>query len=117
MTARHRAPSPTRRRTTLLGALVVLAVAAFSVTGFSSAAYTARTLNPVGTVTASSDWTPPTVAVTPPAGGSVSGAATVAATASDAQSGVAQVVIQVQAADASSWTTLCTDTTSPYSCP
>lgn len=119
MNARHRAPSPTRRRVPLVGAVVVLAVLAvlaFSVTGFSSATFTARTLNPVGTVTAASDWTPPTVAVTPPAGGSVSGTTTVAATASDAQSGVDRVVVQYQAADASSWTTLCTDTTAPYSC-
>lgn len=119
MSARHRAPSPTRRRVPLVGAVVVLAVLAvlaFSVTGFSSATFTARSLNPVGTVTAASDWTPPTVAVTPPAGGSVSGTTTVAATASDAQSGVDRVVVQYQAADASSWTTLCTDTTAPYSC-
>jgi hypothetical protein len=96
--------------------LVVLASAALSATGFSSATFTARTTNAASTVTAASDWTPPTVAVTPPAGGNVNGTATIAATASDAQSGVAQVVIQVQAADASSWTTLCTDTTAPYSC-
>jgi hypothetical protein len=121
MKARHRAPSPRRRRTSAvtlgaLAAVVVLAVLAVSVTGFSSATFTARTLNPVGTVTAASDWTPPTVAVTPPAGGNVSGVAQVSATASDAESGVAQVVVQAQPADASSWTTLCTDTSAPYSC-
>ncbi len=117
MKARHRAPSPPRRRMlALVAVLVVLAVAALSATGFSSATYTARTVNAASTVTAASDWTPPTVAVTPPAGGNVSGTATITATASDAQSGVAQVVLQYQAADASSWTTLCTDATAPYSC-
>lgn len=116
MNARHRAPSPTRRLLPLLGVGVALVAIASTATGFSSASFTARTVNPVGTVTAASDWTPPTVAVTPPAGGSVNGSATIAATASDAQSGVAQVVLQYQAADASSWTTLCTDTTAPYSC-
>jgi hypothetical protein len=116
MNPRHRAPSPGRRTAALAGAVAVLVTLAVSATGFSSATFTARTLNPVGTVTAASDWTPPTVAVTPPAGGGVSGTATVAATASDAQSGVAQVVVQYQAADASTWTTLCTDTTAPYAC-
>lgn len=117
MNARHRAPSPTRRRRPLAAAtVVVLAALAFSVTGFSSATFSARTVNPVGTVTAASDWTPPTVSVTPPAGGSVAGTATITATAADAESGVAQVVLQHQAADASSWTTLCTDTTAPFSC-
>lgn len=116
MNARHRAPSPLRGRAPLAGVVAVLAALAFSVTGFSSASFSARTVNPVGTVTAASDWTPPSVAVTAPAGGSVTGTATIAATASDAESGVAQVVLQHQAADASSWTTLCTDTTAPYSC-
>ncbi|MCR4514316.1 Ig-like domain-containing protein [Aeromicrobium sp. 50.2.37] len=116
MNARHRAPSPQRGRAPLAGVVVLLAALAFSVTGFSSASFSARTVNPVGTVTAASDWTPPTVAVTQPAGGTVSGTTTITATASDAQSGVAQVVLQYQPADASSWVTLCTDTTAPYSC-
>lgn len=116
MNARHRAPSPLRGRAPLAGVVVVLVALAFSVTGFSSASFSARTVNPVGTVTAASDWTPPTVAVTPPAGSTVNGTTTIAATASDAQSGVAQVVLQYQPADASSWVTLCTDATAPYSC-
>ena len=116
MNARHRAPSPLRGRAPLAGVVVVLAALVLSVTGFSSASFSARTVNPVGTVTAASDWTPPTVAVTQPAGGTVSGATTITATATDAESGVAQVVLQYQPADASSWTTLCTDATAPYSC-
>ncbi|KQO36757.1 hypothetical protein ASF05_07405 [Aeromicrobium sp. Leaf245] len=116
MNARHRAPSPLRGRAPLAGVVVVLVALAFSVTGFSSASFSARTVNPVGTVTAASDWTPPTVAVTQPAGSTVNGTTTIAATASDAQSGVAQVVLQYQPADASSWVTLCTDATAPYSC-
>jgi len=116
MNARHLAPAPARRRLPLVGLVAVLVAVAVSATGFSSATFTARTMNSVSTVTAAADWTPPTVAVTPPTGGSVSGTATIAATASDAQSGVAQVVVQYQAADAATWTTLCTDTTAPYSC-
>jgi hypothetical protein len=68
-----------------------------------------------GSLGASPDWTPPTVVVTGSTG-TVSGTTTVTATASDVTSSVRSVTIQVRAAGTTSWTTLCTATTSPYTC-
>jgi hypothetical protein len=70
----------------------------------SSAAVTGRIVDNTG----------PTVAVTSP--GMFRGTTTVGATATDPR-GVAGLVIQWSPAGANSWTTLCTDTSSPYSCP
>lgn len=59
----------------------------------------------------------PTVATTDP-GGTLSGTVTLAAAASDADSGIAQVQLQYAASGTPgpTWTTACTLTTSPYSC-
>ncbi len=81
----------------------------------SAASFTSRT-STTATVSVSPDWTPPTAAVTSP-GASVADTVTIAATAADGESGVQSVTIQVQPVDGATWTTLCTDTTSPYSCP
>ncbi|GAA2074066.1 hypothetical protein GCM10009821_10740 [Aeromicrobium halocynthiae] len=81
----------------------------------SSATFTSVTTPALATVQAASDWTPPTVALNAPAP-AVRGTVTLTATASDADSGVPDVRIQARAAGASSWTTICTVTTSPYSC-
>lgn len=78
----------------------------------SAAAFTSRTVNRAS-VAAAPDWTPPTVTVTAP-GPVVSGTVTVEATASDARSGLAGVVIEYAAGG--SWTTLCTRSAAPYSC-
>lgn len=56
----------------------------------------------------------PTVTMTDP-GNQLSGTRTFAATATDAHSGVAQVVIQASS-NGSTWSTICTDSSSPYSC-
>lgn len=81
----------------------------------SSATFTSVTVPALATVQAASDWTPPTVALNAPAA-AVRGTVTLTATASDADSGVADVRIQARLVGASSWTTICTVTTSPYSC-
>ncbi|MCW2831759.1 MAG: fibronectin [Aeromicrobium sp.] len=94
--------------------VAVLAVTGWSMTGFSSATFTAASSS-TGSVTSAADWTPPSVTVQNP-GTSVRGTATVTATATDGESGVADVVLQYQPASGGSWITLCTDTTSPYSC-
>ena len=93
----------------LLGAWLVLAS-----TTFSDATYVRSTSN-TATVQAAADWTPPSVALTQPAT-PVQGTVTLSASATDAQSGIASVVFQYLAPGASSWTTACTTTTTPYTC-
>ncbi|MCW2840399.1 MAG: signal peptidase [Aeromicrobium sp.] len=112
---RHREETKPAGRRLLLFAVVLLAVlASVATTGSSSASYVSSTSS-TGTVTAAADWTPPAVAVTaPPA--ALKGTATITATASDTDSGIGTVTIQRADAGATSWTTLCTTTTSPYAC-
>lgn len=61
------------------------------------------------------DNTGPTVAVNDP-GANISATITLSTTASDAGSGVASVTIQRAPTGTNTWTTICTDTTSAYSC-
>ncbi|REK74102.1 signal peptidase I [Aeromicrobium endophyticum] len=100
----------------MLSALVglVLIVAAVALTGSSSASFVART-GATGSVSAAADWVAPTVAVTAP-GSPLKGTDTITATASDAGSGVASVTIQRTAAGTSDWTSVCTTSSSPYTC-
>jgi chitinase len=59
----------------------------------------------------------PTLTLTNPTGGSsVRGTVSVDASATDV-SGVASVAVQYRVVGAATWTTLCTDASSPYSCP
>ncbi len=95
--------------------VALLAMTAYALTGFSSAAFTSQSVNSPGMVSAAADWTPPTVAMQSP-GSSVRGTATLTATASDNESGIKNVVIQYQAAEGAGWTTVCTDATTPFSC-
>ena len=104
-----------RRHWHSLVALVALAVVGFSTPSMSGATFTSASTNATSTVTAASDWTPPTVTMVSPAS-AVSGTVTLTANASDGQSGVASVVLQYLPPAGSSWTTLCTVTTAPYSC-
>jgi chitinase len=61
------------------------------------------------------DNTAPTVSMTDP-GTPLSGTVTLGATASDTGSGVANVKVQRSPAGAGTWTDVCTDSSSPYSC-
>ena len=61
------------------------------------------------------DNTAPTAGLTDP-GTPLRGTVTVDATGTDGGSGVANVTIQRSPAGAGTWTTICTDTSSPYSC-
>jgi hypothetical protein len=61
------------------------------------------------------DNTAPTSTVTDP-GAALHGTVTVTGTPSDAGSGVASWVLQRRPSSGGSWTTICTSTTSPYSC-
>ena len=94
-------------RLLLLVVAMLLGAVAASGVQFSTAAYTATSAAPV-TVTAANDWTPPTVAMTDP-GSPLSGTVTLGATASDARSSVASVVIQRAPDGSGTWTTVCTD--------
>lgn len=100
-------------------ALLALALSAglvlLGMPSFSGATYVGTTRNTVSSVTASSDWTPPTVSVRT-LGASVKDTVTVTADAADAESGIASVVVQYLPDGASTWTTICTVTTAPYSC-
>ncbi|TDN91136.1 Ig-like domain-containing protein [Microbacterium sp. BK668] len=100
--------------------LVVLAVVFLLATtamapGFSSASFTAQSVNPSNRVGAAADWTPPAVSVQPPAG-TLRDVVTITASAADAQTGIAQVVLSFQAAGSTTWTTLCTASAAPYAC-
>ncbi|KZE94785.1 hypothetical protein AVP42_00712 [Agromyces sp. NDB4Y10] len=98
-------------------ALAVLLVAGVGANGpgFSSAAFTSQTSNGSSAVGAAVDWTPPTVSVQNPGTG-LKDTVSITAAASDAETGIRDVVVQVQAAGATTWTTLCTATASPYRC-
>ncbi len=102
------------RRQRLMIAILAIAAAALVVPGFSSAAFTSQTSS-TGTVSAAADWTPPTVSVLDP-GPAVKGTTTVGVDATDAESGIQRVELQVQPAAGGTWTTICSTTTSPYSC-
>ncbi|WP_341924165.1 Ig-like domain-containing protein [Nocardioides psychrotolerans] len=115
--SQHRAPQrlsmigrPSRRLLVVLIALLVTA----GTTWFSGASFTAAS-DTASTVRAADDYYPPRVAVSTPAA-TINGVVAISATASDTGSGVAQVVLQYAATGSTTWTTLCTDTTSPYSC-
>jgi hypothetical protein len=99
----------------LLVASLALVGGVFAMPGFSGATYTGTTSN-TSTVTAASDWTPPTVSVTSP-GATVSGTVTVSATAADVNSGIATVLLQSAPAGSSTWSDLCAArTATPYTC-
>ena len=102
------------RRTAALVVLALAAAIGLSGPTFSSAAFTTTTAS-TATIRAASDWTPPVVtmlALPSPVVGTV----TLTANASDADSGVRDVTIERRETAASSWTTVCTSATAPYSC-
>ena len=103
------------RRLTVVALALVAGLAVWGMPGQSGATFVARTTNAVSTVTASADWTPPTVTLRSP-GSPVKDTVTLTADAADGETGIASVAIQSLAPGASSWTTICTTTASPYSC-
>lgn len=107
----------TTLRNTALAALacMLIAVSALNGTQFSSAMYTAQSSNVSSTASSAADWTPPTVDVVDP-GTALKGSVTITANAADAETGVASVMLQMQATGAGTWTTLCTSTAAPYRC-
>ena len=103
------------RRLTVVALALVAGLAVLGMPTPSGATYVARTTNALSTVTAAADWTPPTVSLRTP-GSPVKDTVVLTADATDGESGVASVAIQALAPGGSSWTTICTATTAPYSC-
>lgn len=66
-------------------------------------------------VIVSVDNSPPSVTTNYP-GSPLAGTVTVSAAATDADSGIESVLIEYRASSTSPWVSLCTDTSSPYSC-
>lgn len=105
-------------RTALTAVLVVvlgLLLALSATVQYSSAAFTSASRNAQSTVRAAADWTPPKVTLTAPAP-TVTGAVSLSATATDAESGIAAVEIQVQPAAGGTWQSVCRLTATPFSC-
>jgi hypothetical protein len=99
----------------LSGVLALLALVAAGVT-FSGAAFTAISANPGNSFGASNAFNL-SASMTDP-GTPLRATVSLAATASDGGDGssITSVTIQKSPAGAGTWTTACTDTTSPYSC-
>lgn len=111
---RHR-PRPRALRPLLAGALL-LALAASS-TGLSDASFVGASANHGTELAAAEDWVAPSLTLGDP-GVAIRGTVQLTATASDPYgSGVVSVRIERSAAGAASWSTICTDTAAPYSCP
>lgn len=107
----------TTMRNAVLTVLACLLIVLPSLHGaqFSSAMYTAQSVNGTSAASAAADWTPPTVAVADP--GTLKGSVTISADAADAETGIASVVLQFRATGSTgAWTALCTATAAPYRC-
>lgn len=103
-----------RVRTWALGFLVLMAVLRFGPVSFSWAMFTNTTQN-TASVGSSPDWEAPTVMIVDP-GEAIRGTVTVSAIATDSATGVKNVAIAWAPSGTTNFTTLCTDTSSPYSC-
>jgi chitinase len=111
---RHREQKPASRRLLLLVVVLMVVIGSVALSGSSSASFVSSTRS-TGTVTAAADWTPPAVSVTAPAS-VIKGSVPVAVTVTDAGSGIATVTVQRATVDGSSWTTICTTSTAPFTC-
>ena len=95
----------------------------WNTTTFANGDYDLRAVATAGSTTTTSavvdgvfvDNTAPTASMVDP-GTPLAGVVTLAATASDADSGVAQVVVQAAVTGTSNWTSVCTITAPPYTC-
>ena len=119
------APTGTTAWTTICTDASLPYACSFATTGAADGVYDLRALatDSAGNTLASATQTrtldnngPTTTLTGPAAGAYLRGTVNVDATATDV-SGVASVAVQYRLVGAPSWTTLCTDTTSPYSCP
>ncbi|MGF9660800.1 Ig-like domain-containing protein [Arthrobacter crystallopoietes] len=103
------------RTAVVLALAAVLALLLFGLQAFSAAAFTSTTSNQQNTFATASDWTPPTVHIVEP-DSSLKDTASIRAEAADGETGIRDVAIQYLPSGESSWTTLCTTGTAPYTC-
>lgn len=110
------APSPLRRSGAALGLVAALvAMTLLGATAFSSAAFTSTTGNSSNTFGTAADWVPPSVTLLSP-GPTVNGTVSLTAQASDAGSGIDNVMIQYAPASTGIWVDVCKAASAPYSC-
>jgi chitinase len=107
-------PEVTDLRTAKVLVLAALATLLLMTTTFSTAIFTDSTSS-TAQVRAAADWTPPAAELSG-ATRYVRGAVTLTASASDADSALAEVRVEQRTAGAGAWTTLCTQPRSPLSC-
>jgi hypothetical protein len=103
------------RSKTKLWALAILATITLPAV-LSGASFTSNTENSGNAISAARDWTPPSVAVVD-LGDAIRGTVNVAANAADGETSIASVVLSYAPSGTTTWTTLCTKTVAPYSCP
>ncbi|KQR03541.1 signal peptidase I [Arthrobacter sp. Leaf141] len=109
-------PSPLQKAGTAMGIVAVLVtVVVMGASVFSSAAFTATTANAANSFGTALDWMPPSAVLVNP-GPTVKGTVALTAEASDAESGIRNVVIQYAPAATGVYVTLCTAVSAPYSC-
>lgn len=99
----------------LLAAATLMLLLGVAIGMDSTGATFTDTSDYAGTVTAAQDWTPPTVTVAP-LPSYVGGTVTVTADAFDDRTSVDQVQFELAPSGATTWSTICVDTTAPYSC-
>jgi hypothetical protein len=95
--------------------LLTLMAMALAAVGSTGANFSALQQNNGNRYDAKADWVAPTVTMTDP-GTPLQATVSLGATASDSGSGVQSVTIQRSPAGAGTWTTVCTDSGSPYNC-
>ncbi|WP_082641923.1 Ig-like domain-containing protein [Pseudarthrobacter enclensis] len=109
-------PPPFAKAGTAVGIIAALCtVVVLGASVFSAAAFTARTANAANSFATAADWSPPSVSLSSP-GPTVRGTVVLSAEATDPESGIRNVAIQYAAAGSSTWATLCTPVSAPYSC-
>ncbi len=115
MTSTHSQPERNVRSRMWVLALVVLGlVIRFGPVSFSAAMFTNSSQNSAS-VGSAVDWTAPMVDIIDP-GDAIRGTVTITIDASDAETGINNVVLSWAPTGTTTWTNICTDSSSPYTC-
>lgn len=103
-----------RTRMWVLGFLVLGTVLRFGPVSFSTAMFTNSSQNSAS-IGSAVDWTAPTVDIVDP-GDTVRGTITLTVNATDGETGIKNVVLAWAPTGTTTFTTICTDASAPYSC-